>query len=66
MNKNRYLKLWGMPLVMAFLSMFGLIAALTGTGIWHWLSWMALATPIITIGWFLFKATPRQQAGEQL
>jgi hypothetical protein len=52
---NSFLKLWGMPLLLAVLSLFGLIAALTGTGIWHWLAWIALAAPIIVMLRFLLK-----------
>lgn len=41
--------LWGtyrMPLVMALFILFGLLAALLGTGTWHLFAWIALAIPL--------------------
>jgi hypothetical protein len=34
------------PLLLAVLTMFGLLAALLAEGVWQVLSWLALATPI--------------------
>jgi hypothetical protein len=39
-------EIWRTPLLMAILTLFGLLAALLGTGLWHWASWLAMATPI--------------------
>lgn len=58
MKENKLINLWGIPLVLAVLTLFGLIAALTGTGVWHWLSWLALSIPIVIILRYLFKKTP--------
>jgi hypothetical protein len=55
MKSNNFLHLWGWPLLLAALIMFGLLAALIGTGFWHWLSWLALTAPVVTMGWYLFK-----------
>lgn len=55
MKNNNFLQLWGWPLLLAALIMFGLLAALIGTGLWHWLSWIALTVPVVTMGWYLFK-----------
>ncbi|NSL86796.1 hypothetical protein [Chitinophaga solisilvae] len=55
MKKNEFLHLWGMPVLLGVLIMFGLLAALTGTGIWHLLSWIALCVPLLTIVWSVFK-----------
>lgn len=57
MKNNKFLSLWGMPLLLAALTIFGLVAALTGTGIWHWLSWIALCIPLGVIIWFITKKT---------
>ncbi|MFZ4260571.1 hypothetical protein ACFRAE_00905 [Sphingobacterium sp. HJSM2_6] len=44
------LKLWGMPIAIALLSIFGLIIALAGSSIlWDIWSWMALAIPLLLI-----------------
>jgi len=49
---------WGMPILLAVLTMFGLLAALLATGIWHWLSWFALATPIVVGLWYSLRRKP--------
>lgn len=59
--KSNFFQLWGWPLVMAILTIFGLLAALTGTGVWHWLSWIALSVPVVTMVVFLF----RRSAGKE-
>lgn len=41
-----YIKVWKYPVLLAVLTVFGLIAALAGTGIWHVLSWSALTVPV--------------------
>lgn len=48
MNKT-FLKLWGMPILLALLSIFGLIAALLGDGIWDILGWLSLSLPLFLI-----------------
>jgi len=53
--KSNFFQLWGWPLVLAGLTVFGLLAALTGTGIWHWLSWITLSVPVVTIVFFVSR-----------
>jgi hypothetical protein len=49
-HNNGFIALWGWPLALAALSIFGLLAALLGQGgIWWVLSWIALATPLALI-----------------
>jgi hypothetical protein len=46
MQKARFnTRLWGMPLLIAILSLGGLLSALVGDGIWDVLSWVMLALP---------------------
>ena len=45
-NNSDFLKLWGMPIWMAVITLLGLIFAILGTGIWHLFSWVALMLPI--------------------
>jgi hypothetical protein len=41
---------WRWPLVLAGLTLFGLLSALLGEGgLWWVLSWIALAVPLLTI-----------------
>jgi hypothetical protein len=46
MKNNDFLKLWGMPIWMALVTMIGLVLAILGTGMWHVLSWIALTVPV--------------------
>lgn len=45
-NKNIALKLWGMPVLIALITLAGLIFAILGTGIWHYISWITLSYPL--------------------
>jgi len=49
MKTNPFVRLWGVPLVMAMLVLFGLLSALLGTGIWHFFSWITLAVPVLIL-----------------
>lgn len=39
------------PLVMSVLSLIGLVSALAGDGLADWLSWAALAAPVLAVAW---------------
>ena len=44
------IQLWGWPVLLAGLSIFGLLSALLGQGdVWWVLSWAALTTPLAVI-----------------
>lgn len=45
MNK----KTWPIPLLLGCITLFGLLAALLGTGIWYWLAWAAMTLPLAII-----------------
>ena len=42
-------KVWQIPLLLGCITLFGLLAALLGTGIWYWLAWAAMALPLLVI-----------------
>ena len=44
-----FLFVWGVPILLGALSIFGLLAALLGTGAWHWASWTALSILLVVI-----------------
>jgi hypothetical protein len=44
-------KVYGMPLLLAVVSLIGLLSALVGDGIWDALSWFCLGTPVTVIAW---------------
>lgn len=54
MNYSLFRRLWRVPLLMAALILFGLLAALLGTGVWHWLAWITLGIPVAVIVWKWF------------
>lgn len=45
-------RVWGAPVLLGVLTCFGLLAALLGVDIWHWLAWAALAAPVAAGVWF--------------
>jgi hypothetical protein len=52
---NTFWQLWGAPILLTVLTLFGLVAALVGAGIWHGLAWAALTIPVavcIRYGWW--------------
>lgn len=46
---------WTIPALLAFGSVFALIAALVADGIWDVISWLLLLLPLIAVGWALFR-----------
>lgn len=51
MNKQHFKKVWLIPLLLAILTLFGLLSALLGTGYWYDLSWAAMTLPPAIIVW---------------
>lgn len=58
-TRGNFWFVWRIPAILAALTVFGLLAALLGTGAWHWASWLALAVPLITIGFCLTRPRAR-------
>ena len=46
---------WRVPVALAILTIFGPLAALLGTGVWHALSWLAMSVPIIVCAMKLWR-----------
>ncbi|MEW6143661.1 MAG: hypothetical protein AB1598_01450 [Thermodesulfobacteriota bacterium] len=44
-----FLHVFGIPILLAALSAFGLVSALLGNGIWDMLSWITLGIPVAVI-----------------
>ena len=42
-------RIFGAPILLAALTVFGLLAALLGEGWWHALAWLALSIPLASI-----------------
>jgi hypothetical protein len=45
--------IFAIPLVVAVLSLFGLIAALVGDGVWNVVGWIALGASVAVLAWAL-------------
>ncbi|KQW86522.1 hypothetical protein [Brevundimonas sp. Root1279] len=45
--------IFAIPGVIAALSLFGLIAALLGDGVWDWMGWLGLLAPVAATVWAL-------------
>jgi hypothetical protein len=48
---------WPVPIALAALTCFGLVAALTGDGWRDFSSWIALAAPLAVLGWAVARRT---------
>jgi hypothetical protein len=44
--RSTFLHIWKFPFFLALLTGAGLLSALLGTGLWHFLSWFALTVPV--------------------
>lgn len=44
---------FAIPIVLAVLSLVGLVAGLIGDSLFDLVSWIALASPVVAIGWAL-------------
>lgn len=42
---------WSLPIIIALLSLIGLVSALTGDGLPDIIAWLALAVPVLAVGW---------------
>lgn len=52
---KRALQIFRWPMVIGFVTFFGLIAALVGDGIWNGLSWAALGLPCALAVYFMAR-----------
>lgn len=53
---SQFTRVWRWPLLLALLTMFGLLSALLGEGgVWWALSWIALLTPLGVIAWAILR-----------
>jgi hypothetical protein len=49
-------RVFGVPALLALLTLFGLLSALLGQGgVWHVLAWIALCIPLAVLAWHLAR-----------
>ncbi len=53
-------KVYGVASVIAGLTLFGLLSALFGDGVWDELSWVALGIPLAVIVWKYNRPTRKE------
>jgi len=57
MNFNTpFLKLWGIPILLALATLVGLLSALIGDGWWDVLSWALLASLVFVVVYYCAKS----------
>ena len=47
-------RIWKMPIILGASVLFGLLSAVLGPGYWYFLSWAAMASPLVVIGRKIF------------
>ncbi len=53
-------KVYGPAAVIAVITLYGLLSALFGDGVWDELSWVALSIPLAIIVWKYSRASHRE------
>lgn len=48
---RQFMRIWGWPLVIAIVSLVGLLAGLVGDGGWDWLAASCLCLPVVLTVW---------------
>ncbi|GAA4807608.1 hypothetical protein GCM10023231_41040 [Olivibacter ginsenosidimutans] len=54
--KTPFLRLWGIPILLALATLVGLLAALIGDGLWDALSWLLLSSLVLVLVYYIAKA----------
>lgn len=54
-----FVRMWGAPIVLAILTLIGLISALVGDGVWDHVSALALGVPVLLCLWFGLRRKAR-------
>ncbi|MFS2002422.1 hypothetical protein ACEN9F_02250 [Duganella sp. CT11-25] len=52
MTHTPFVRLWGAPIVLAILTVIGLLSALLGDGVWDALSAVALGVLVLCCAWY--------------
>jgi hypothetical protein len=51
--------IFAIPLVVATLSLIGLVGALLGDGVWDWVGWLGLGASVVVTVWALIARRTR-------
>ncbi|AUD02817.1 hypothetical protein [Spirosoma pollinicola] len=56
-TKPDFWHIWTIPLILAVVSLWGLLSALVGDGLLDFFSWLTLSIPLLVIARFVMKPT---------
>lgn len=48
-QQSSFKKTWSVPTYLGAITLFGLLAALLGTGFWYPLAWISMTLPLVAI-----------------
>lgn len=51
-------QIWAMPILLAVLTVIGLVSALLGDGVWDLVSCVTLGAPVVVGLWYSLRRTP--------
>ena len=54
-------QIWAMPVLLAVLTLIGLVAALLGDGVWDLVSAVTLGAPVAVGAWYGLRRTPARR-----
>lgn len=54
-------QIWAMPILLAILTVIGLVAALLGDGVWDLVSAFSLGAPVAAGGWYALRRAPARR-----
>ncbi len=54
-------QIWAIPVLLAVLTVVGLVAALLGDGAWDLVSAVTLGAPVAVGAWYALRRTPAQR-----
>jgi hypothetical protein len=54
-----FMRMWAAPIILAILTLVGLISALVGDGVWDLVSAFALGVPVMLCLWFGLRRRTR-------
>lgn len=54
-SPSSFRRIWAAPIIIALVSLVGLVAALLGDDLNDWVSWIALTTPLAVLAWAWWK-----------
>ncbi len=61
--KSDFWHIWTIPLLLAIVSLWGLLSALVGDGLLDVLSWLTLSIPLVVIARFVIRPTAGKKRG---